>query len=291
MGSSNSSTARTLIDNSRSVKEKIEASIKSGAKTEVVADNSNIININIANISKCCSGLKGEEFTQCSNITAKTKVIGNIDTNQTISGKVLVTAVVTNDSRNRLINDAMDEISNKVDDFVKQKNDSGVLSDIFGESNSDAVSTTINNSVRADIENSLSVEVLNNMRLVSGQENKSNINICAGEIDAKNISASQDISLDIYVQNILGNIIDTMTNNEEIRKISSNEKRVVSQTNTNWLSDFINGLTALEKAIVIGIIVIVVISVIMGVVILLRPHNKHNYSYPTQNFSAAPAYY
>jgi len=269
MGSSNSSSVKQFIDNSTDIRNSVSVSIKSGATTQSTSTQVNAANIRVGVASDCCSGLSPVSELACVSNLKNATIVGDLNISQTISGKVLVSQTVTDESHVALLNDVLTSVSNKVTEVLEQKNDEGILSSVFGQDNESDIQTRVDNSIRADLEVKFTKETQSKIRSASGQINASNPIVC-GSIQAKNLNISQNLTMDLYIENVLSSISDIISNNKEAQNIANVATATAKQTNTNFISDFADSLSTIAKAIIIGIVAVVVIALILGVVLMLR---------------------
>lgn len=300
MGSSNSTNVSNYINNSTSIQSSVELNLKANSNVVVNSNATNEIKLSIGSTLNCCGALnegiiqqsneslaayqirvnaRNVAYSVCVRGLADAKYECGFGVTQNAVSKLTISQDVTSEANAQLINDLMTRINSKVQEVIEQKNDSGILSDLFGESNTSNITNNIDNSIRADLSASLNQEAQAQARSSSGQTNTAAINLCSGSYSGDKCTVSQDSSIDVYITQVIGLAAKIVSDNKMAQNVSTVSKANVSQTNTNWLSDFINALTMMEKVIIIAIIAIVIGAVIFAVVIVLRSmgaSGKHN---------------
>ena len=295
MGSSNSTNITNYINNSTDIKASVTSSVTATSTVSSNSNASNVVNFSVGG-SDCCVAFANppprppdtsdavyvalidaqkEKFATCEENAKNSVAHCDLKINQTGSSTIRISSVVTAKSNQELINSVINTMKTDIDNLVKQNNDSGILSDIFGEDNMSNISTTITNSFKTSLSTSLTQTVQSNLRSVSGQENTAKVSLCGGVMDGKDCEINQENSINVYVKNILGSIASAAVDNEEVVKFATAVKTASKQENTNFLSDFVNSLSAMEKVIIIGIVVIVLAAMVFGLVIMVRKKSHH----------------
>jgi hypothetical protein len=211
-----------------------------------------------------------QAFAICTSATKDLVVECDLNVSQSATADIMLTQEVTSDANAALINSLMTKINAKVQEVIEQKNDTGILSDIFGESNDSNITNNIDNSIRADLSIKLNQQSQAQARSSSGQANTANISYCAGHYTGKDCTITQNTSLELYITQVVSLAAKVVSENAMAQDVAEIASVSVSQTNTNWLSDFIAALSMMEKIIIIAIIAIVIIAIIFALVIVLR---------------------
>lgn len=284
MGSSNSTAIQHYVNNDTEISSAISSSIEVDSSTATANYQVNSTTVNVGTVGSCCKGLSGNDLTICvKNMTVpgstSAEMDCNLDITQSGNIQIKVSKTVTVSSNATLISNVMNQLQSQIEDTVRQNNDSGVLSGIFGESNDENISTKITNSLRDDMSVKLSQKIQSQLRSTSGQDNKSNINLCSGVLKGSQCNVNQDFSFNLYSVNVLGAVANITSQNEDVQKLVQNSKSFSKQTNTNWLSDIINDMGLAEQIIIFGILAVVILCIIFGMVALLRKHKSGSVPY------------
>lgn len=285
MGSHNSTSIQNYVEQSTSISSSVNQNIEVQSDTVAANYQINSNTINIGNPTTCCAAFTGATQLACVKgystpgfYAAKMSCgIGGLDIIQSGSMNIKVSKKVNAASNANLINGVMDQMNAEIGNFVKENNDSGVLSGVFSESNNAKISTIISNSLKDDLTVNLNQSIQSNLRSQSGQENFNNLNLCSGTISGSNCKMSQTFSYNLYTTNVLGAVANITAQNSAVQKLAAHIKNTTDQINTNWLSDLMNGITGIERVIMIAMGVAVLLGCLFAFVMIMR-HRKSGHT-------------
>lgn len=282
MGAKNSTTLSNWVENNVAIKESVKVSVSARGSSVVIDTQGNKIVLNAYKPDSCCGNTKNTaEYTACLNAVNEsanqTQGVcgGSVNITQVIGSKDFQTAKVDASMRANILQSISTTMDSQINDIVKQNNTGGILGSLLklGDTNDTNVANHLKTSINVTLQDNLTTESINNIRNISGQNNNTDINICFGQLSAKDCNLSQDATLTVYQNNMVGSVANIVATNKDANTIYNGLKNSSNQSNNSFLGKLLGEISKTEK-IIFGIIIVVAVIALLLALIWMAKGNK-----------------